>query len=49
MRFEPQCAGGARRINTGFAPPRGFVAATVHLATVSSTQGNGELIADLAA
>jgi hypothetical protein len=44
---QPQRAGTHGRINPGFAPPRGFVAATVHLAMVSSTQWNGVLIADL--
>lgn len=48
MRFEPQCAGCDDWINTGIPPPRGFVAAVMHLAMVSSTQWNGVLIADLA-
>ena len=49
MRFEPQCAGPDDWINTGIPPPRGFVAAVMHLAMVSTTQWDGELIADLAA
>ena len=48
MRFEPQRAGRNGRINSDLPPPRGFVAATMHLAMVPSTQGHGELIADLA-
>ena len=34
---------------TGIPPPRGFVAAVMDLAMVSSTQGYGVLIADLSA
>ena len=49
MRFKPQCAGGDSRIDPGVLPPSGFVAAMMHLAMVSSTQGNGELITDLTA
>ncbi len=48
MGVQPQCAGCDGRINTGIPPPRGFIAATVHLAMVSSTQGNSVLITDLA-
>jgi hypothetical protein len=48
MRFEPQRAGCDDWINTGIPPPRGFVAATMHLAMVASTQWNGKLITDLA-
>jgi len=49
MRFEPQGTGGDDWINTRIPPPRGFVAATMHLAMVPSTQWNGVLIADLTA
>ena len=49
MRLEPKRAGRSDRINPGFLPPCSFIAATVDLAMVPSTQGDGELIADLAA
>ena len=49
MRFEPQRAGRNSRINSYLPPPSGFVATAMHLAMVSSTQGDGELIADLSA
>jgi hypothetical protein len=48
MRFDPQCAGSNGRIKHGFPPPRGFIATAMYLAMVPSTQGHGELIADLA-
>ena len=49
MRFKPQRASRNGWINSGVSPPCGFVAASVNLAMVSSTQGDGELIAHLAA
>ena len=48
MRFEPQCAGRYGRIYSCLPPPRGFVATAMHLAMMSATQGDGELVADLA-
>ncbi len=48
MGVQPQRAGSDGRINPGIPPPRGFVAATMHLAMVSATQWNSELIAVLA-
>ena len=47
MRFEPQCAGGGGRIHPDVSPPGGFIATVMNLAMVSSTQWDGELIADL--
>jgi hypothetical protein len=49
MRFKPQRASGDGWINSGVSPPCGFVAASMNLAMVSSTQGDGELIAHLTA
>ena len=49
MRFEPQHAGRNGRIYSYPPPPRGFIAAAMHLAMVPSTQRHSELIADLAA
>jgi len=49
MRFEPQGASHNGRVYTYFPPPRSLVATAMHLTMVSSTQGNGELVADLAA
>jgi hypothetical protein len=49
MRFEPQRAGSIGGIYSDLPPPRGFIAKTVYLAMVPSTQGDGKLIADLAA
>jgi len=37
MRFEPQRAGRAGRINPGALPPFGFIAAAVKLAMVPAT------------
>jgi len=48
MCVEPQRAGGNGWIKPDFLPPRGFIAAAVHLAMMPTTQGHGELIADLA-
>ena len=48
MRLEPQHAGRNGGIKPDFLPPRGFITAAMHLAMVPSTQGDGELIADLA-
>ena len=49
MRFEPQRAGRNGGIYSDLPPPRGFITESVHLAMVPSTQGDGELVADLAA
>src|SRR5579864_433272 len=48
MRLEPQRSGCIGRIYSYLPPPRGLVATAMYLAMVSSTQGHGELIADLA-
>jgi hypothetical protein len=48
MTFKPQSAGNDYRINPSIPPPFGFIAATVQLAVVTSTQWHGELIAWLA-
>jgi len=48
MGFEPKRAGRNGRINPGLAPPCGFIAAAMDLAMMASTQGDSELIADLA-
>ena len=48
MCLEPQRAGRNGRIYPYLPPPRGFIAAAMDLAMVPSTQGDGELIADLA-
>jgi hypothetical protein len=49
LRFIGCRARGDGRIDPGVLPPRGFVAAMMHRAMVSSTQWNGVLIANLAA
>jgi hypothetical protein len=49
MRFEPKRAGRNGRSYSYPPPPFGFVAAAMHLAMMSSTQGDSEFIADLAA
>ena len=49
MRFEPQGARRNSRIHSYLPPPSGFVAIAMHLAMMSSTQGDSEFIADLAA
>jgi hypothetical protein len=46
--LKPQSAGNDYRINPSIPPPFGFIAATVQLAVVTSTQWHGELIAWLA-
>jgi hypothetical protein len=45
MRFEQQRAGCNSRINSYLPPPCDFIAASVDFSMVSSTQGDGELIA----
>jgi len=49
MRFQPKRASRRHRVNSGCPPPRAFIAATMDLAMVPSTQGHGKLITDLAA
>ena len=49
MCFKPKDAGRRARIDTGLIPPRGFIAAAMHLPMVPATEGNSELIADLTA
>jgi hypothetical protein len=49
MRFKPQRAGRNGRIYSYLLPPRGFVAAAMHLAMMPSTQRHSEFIADLSA
>ena len=48
MRLQPQCSSGDRRIDAQFFPPRGFIAAAMDLAMMTSAQRDSELIADLA-
>ena len=47
MGFKPKDASRGARIDTHLLPPRGFVAAAMHLAMMPPTEWNGELIADL--
>ena len=47
MTRQPKHSGADRWIDAGLSPPRGFIAASVHLAMVSPTQRNGEFIAGL--
>jgi hypothetical protein len=49
MCLQPKSASGDGRIDTGLIPPRRFIAAAMDFAMVPSTEGNDELIADLAA
>ena len=49
MGFEPQLTGGEGRVDTGFAPPFGFIAMTMELAVMTTAERHGELVADLAA
>ena len=44
MRLQPQRAGGDGRIDTGLAPPCGFIAAAMDLTVVAAAQRDGELI-----
>ena len=37
MRFEPQLTGRECRVDTRFAPPRGFIAMTMDLAVMTAT------------
>jgi len=48
VAFEPKRPGRNDRVNTGIAPPRGFIATPVHLAMVPAAERNRELVADLA-
>ena len=49
MRFQPQLTGWDGRIDTGPAPPSGFIAVAMQLAMMAAAQGDRELVADLAA
>ena len=49
LHFQPQFSCRDGRIDPRLSPPCYIVAATVDLAMVASTQGNSELVADLAA
>jgi len=49
MRLQPQGAGCNGRINAGLRPPSCLGAAVMDFPVVPSAQGDGELIADLAA
>ena len=49
MSFQPEHAGTDGRINTGFIPPTDFITTAMHLAMVSATERDRELVADLAA
>ena len=46
---QPERSGIEAGIDAGLVPPRGFIAAAMDLAVVSSAQRYGELVADLAA
>ena len=48
MCFKPKDASRRARIDPGPLPPGRFIAATMHLAMMPSTEWNDELIADLA-
>jgi len=48
MRLKPQGPGSGEWIDSGFAPPFGFIAVAVELAMMPPAQRDGELIADLA-
>jgi hypothetical protein len=48
MTFEPQLASRSSRIHLGVAPPRSFIASSVHLAVVTPAQWNRKFIADFA-
>src|ERR1700730_2267021 len=49
MRLQPKRACAQHRIDGSLPPPCGFIVRAVDLAMVASTQGDGELIADLVA
>jgi hypothetical protein len=49
MAFQPQGTSQNSRINARFIPPCRFITAAVDLATMTTTQGDRELIADFAA
>ena len=44
----PKPPGHADRVDSGFAPPRGFITGSVHLAVVAAAQRDDELVAHLA-
>jgi hypothetical protein len=45
---QPKGSSSFGRIDTGFIPPGGLIAAAMNLSVVSSTQRDRELIADFA-
>ena len=48
MCLGPKRPGGADGVNSGFAPPRGFVTGSVHLAMMAAAQWDDEFVAHLA-
>ena len=46
--FGPKRPGGADSVDSGFAPPRGFVTRSMHLAMMAAAQRDDEFVADLA-
>ena len=48
MRLQPQRAGGDGWIDSGFAPPSGFVTGSVHLAMMATAQRDDEFVAHFA-
>jgi hypothetical protein len=48
MARQPKRAGARERIDTGFAPPCGFITRSVHLAVVAAAQRDDEFVAHLA-
>ena len=48
MGFEPQRPGRARRIESEFPPPSGFITMTMELAMMCPAERHRELVADLA-
>ena len=49
MALQPKHASRGCSINTGLVPPRGFVAAAMHLAMMTTTERDRELIANFSA
>ena len=48
MRLKPQGPSSDKWIDSGFAPPFGFIAIAVELTMMAAAQRDGELVADLA-
>jgi hypothetical protein len=49
MTLQSELPSSSRGVNSGIGPPRGFIAAAMHLAMMTTAERDRELIANFAA